>query len=304
VPEGHEVGQAAGGIPDWLTVALGGDLADVRRLGWGFTNESWAATLPTGDRVVATRLADPGTGQEVARRWSALAGPLGHAGVPVPALLRPPCDAGPEVLVSRHVDGVPGSALVETPGGPELIGGLLGRAWRALGSVAVDGLGLEEPWAPPPLLVERLAGWVASLAPELGRSGTDRLGLAVKTGVDLLENRPVGLVHGDLVPANLIVRDASAVALLDFEATRLGDPWLDAAWFDWIVWFHHRSVEAAAWRAFTDAAGVTAEAAAMERRLRLLPLVRLLEILEATHHTPAARARWLIQLEACLGRAG
>jgi aminoglycoside phosphotransferase (APT) family kinase protein len=55
--------------------------------------------------------------------------------------------------------------------------------------------------------------------------------------------------HGDLAPVNLLVRDGRVAAVLDLDRARLAHPLHDAAWFAWVVSFHHRDVAGAAWSA-------------------------------------------------------
>jgi aminoglycoside phosphotransferase (APT) family kinase protein len=107
-------------------------------------------------------------------------------------------------------------------------------------------------------------------------------------------------VHGDLVPANLLLRDGANV-LLDLEAARIGDPLLDAAWFRWIVAYHHPELVPAAWAAFAGAAGIATSDATVRALLDAYPVLRILEILAGPGVGPSARGRWLRQLEQGVG---
>jgi hypothetical protein len=80
---------------------------------------------------------------------------------------------------------------------------------------------------------------------------------------------------------------------------RLGDPLLDAAWFAWIVRFHHPGAFADAWAGFSIEAGLDDTPPTVAELLGVLPIVRILELLDAAAGKPA-RADWLTQLRASL----
>jgi aminoglycoside phosphotransferase (APT) family kinase protein len=131
-----------------------------------------------------------------------------------------------------------------------------------------------------------------SAALRIAQSRLERLG-------GLLAGRRPGLVHGDLVPANVLIREAGPTALLDLEAVRLGEPLHDAAWFAWIVRFHHPAIAPAAWESFAAAGGIDTGDAAAAGLLEVLPTARILEIVAALAGGPA-RIRWMEQLQANL----
>jgi aminoglycoside phosphotransferase (APT) family kinase protein len=294
--------------PSWVASALGGGIAEAARLAWGFTNESWVATARDGRRLVATRLADPAAAEPLRVR-TALARPrLAKVGLPVPAVLETPGgsttpdDADGRILVSEFVEGRPGPEVLGEPGGPALVGRLLGEAWRRLAGVDPSGLGLPARWASPDELASAARAWAVASAPRLSRSARAQLNARLADLPSLLARRATGLVHGDLVPANVLVRGRDLAALLDLEAMRIADPLLDAGWFDWIVWFHHPADEPAAWEAFSEAGGAGERDETAMALVSLLPAIRLLEILADRTLASAASGRWLEQLVACLDR--
>ena len=65
--------------------------------------------------------------------------------------------------------------------------------------------------------------------------------------------RPV-FAHGDLAPVNVVMDGGAGpgvvVALLDLERARLAHPLFDAAWWSWVVRYHHPSRSPAAGHAF------------------------------------------------------
>ena len=290
-------------VPDWLSEVFGPAARRAERLGWGFRNETWAVRLPDGRRVAATRLADPAVAAILPARIASLRPLLVEAGLPVPAIveIEPPPDG---VLLTEFVDGIPGPELLNRVGGPATVGALLGAAWRRLGTIDATELALPALWASRDGLVAAARRWAGGVLPDLQAADRARLEIELLVLPGLLRERPVGLVHGDLVPSNILVLDDRLVALLDLESVRLADPLVDAAWFDWIVWFHHRSEEPAAWAAFATAAGLDGRDPVTAGLLRTYPLIRLLEILDGSAPGDRHRRRWLDQLVACLRRPG
>lgn len=294
---------SARSVPPWLRAAFDDVVIDASPSPWGFRNETWLAELADGRRFVATRLSDRRAATVVPARIAAVQPRLIAVGLPVPALTEPRLPPGRGVLISRFQDGVPGPDLLREPSGPAIVGSLLGSAWRLLAQADPVGLGLPDLWARPERLASRARDWLAELGAGLTRADRARLEGTIEMLPSLLGGRPVGIVHGDLVPANILVGDGVLSALLDLEFVRLGDPRLDAAWFDWIVWFHHRSIHPIAWQAFRRAGGVEPGDAATHEAIRVLPAIRLLEILHGLQRGDPARLRWTEHLGAWLVRS-
>jgi aminoglycoside phosphotransferase (APT) family kinase protein len=293
---------SARSVPPWLRAAFDGVVIDASPSPWGFRNETWLAELGDGRRFVATRLADRRAAAVVAARIVAVRPRLSAVGLPVPALAAPRLRRARGVLISQFQDGVPGPDLLREPSGPAIVGSLLGSAWRLLALADPAGLGLPDLWATPDRLASAARDWLAELATGLARADRARLAATIEMLPGLVGGRPAGIVHGDLVPANILVGDGVLVALLDLEFVRLGDPRLDAAWFDWIVWFHHRSIHPVAWQAFRRAGGIEPGDAPTHEAIRMLPAIRLLEILHGLERGDPARTRWMEHLDAWLAR--
>ncbi|HET9852085.1 MAG TPA: phosphotransferase [Candidatus Limnocylindrales bacterium] len=285
--------------PDWVIGVLGEPLSGAARLPWGFTNETWSATTLAGDRYAVTRMASPATasfivsaGPEIARR----AGAVGLA-MPVPIPSR--SDPSRGIVVSRWLEGEPAMLLLR--GGPEAaaVGQAMGRVWRQLGEVGVRGLRLDDTWARPMALATAAAGWLARVESSLDPSWA----AAIRRLIDMAAVMPIpsraSFMHGDLVPANLLIGNGGNV-LLDLEAARIGDPLADAAWFRWIVGYHHPDLEPAAWSAFTAEAKLTPEDPRSAALLKAYPVLRILEILAGPALSAADRDRWIAQLRGAL----
>jgi aminoglycoside phosphotransferase (APT) family kinase protein len=291
---------SAAGVPEWVTGALGQDLSDARRVPWGFTNETWAVTPADGIRRAVTRMASPAVAAAIIRRGPEVAGRLASVGLEMPVPIDSHSHAEQGVVVSAWIEGTLGIARLGEPDGPATVGRALGDAWRRLGGVDTSGLGLDDRWARPLDLRDVARGWLDGLRHELAAP----VATAVEVRLDELSPYPgpVGFVHGDLVPANVLLRDPQPAALLDLEAVRVGERFLDAAWFRWIVRYHHPELEPLAWLAFVKAAGIDAGRREIAALLAALPTVRILEILGESRLGDHSRLRWLEQLAASVGR--
>jgi aminoglycoside phosphotransferase (APT) family kinase protein len=191
----------------------------------------------------------------------------------------------PGVLAVEFIEGRTGAALLSETDGPATVGRLLGRAWRQLGEVDPTGLPLPADWASPDAMAAAATRALDANVSWLDAAERQRLQAAIDSLPRLLDGRPPGFVHGDFVPVNVIVRDGAIAALIDLEAARLADPMIDAAWFRWIVGYHHPGRAAAAWRAFLDASGLDEGDPGTRRLLLVLPPVRILEAVEEERGT-------------------
>jgi aminoglycoside phosphotransferase (APT) family kinase protein len=140
----------------------------------------------------------------------------------------------------------------------------------------------------------------STLSSRLGGGELDRLASRLAPVPGLLAGRRPGLVRADLVPVTILVRERALAAALDFEFVRSADPLFDAAWFRWIVAWHHPRAGPSAWRSFVRASGLDAAEPGNRLLLRTLPLVRLVEILDDEELPDNEVPRWTGMLRACL----
>jgi aminoglycoside phosphotransferase (APT) family kinase protein len=281
--------------PGWLREALGPGLRAPRRLRWGFSHETWAASV--ADRVlVATRMDDAQTAQAIVDRGPELARRLAAAGVPSPA--PDPGASRPElgIVVAEYVEGSPGIEAMVDVSGVRRVGAAAGAAWARLASVDPVGLGLDDLWTRPADLRASALEWLHLVEAEVPARQAAALRERVTAIESLLEGRRAGLVHGDLVPVNMLMHDGALRALLDLEAAHVGEPLLDAAWFSWIVGYHHPEVEPAASGAFAREAGLMRTDDRTAALWAALPSIRILEILARLPARARARGHWLGQL--------
>jgi aminoglycoside phosphotransferase (APT) family kinase protein len=302
----ERAGPPAVAIPAWVTAALGARLSDVARLPWGFTNETWAATAPTGERFAVTRMRSGGAAAFVVGRGPAIARRLAAAGldVPIPDVAR--SLRAKRVVVSSWIEGTPAMLRLDGPAGAEAVGRAAALAWRRLADVDATGLALDVTWARPEALASAASAWLETVRSETSSTTTAVVERLIETtrptSPAARASIPTAFVHGDLVPANVLLRD-TGVALLDLESARMGDPLLDAAWFRWIVAYHHPALAPAAWGGFAVAAGLADLSGSQEARLAAYPVLRILEILATAGLQPLPRRRWLAQLDAATALA-
>jgi aminoglycoside phosphotransferase (APT) family kinase protein len=207
-------------------------------------------------------------------------------------------DAERGVIVAAWLDGTPGMVRLGEPDGAWAVGRAAGATWLRLADVKPAGLDLDDLWARPSALAAAAREWLSIAREDLGPAHT----LAAARHLDDLgaskPDRAPRLVHGDLVPANLLLREGRPAVVLDLETVRLGDPLFDAAWFSWIVRYHHPTVWPQAWCAFAESAGLSDLDDAGQVALVALPMARILEIVADPGLERPARDRWLAQLRA------
>jgi len=203
----------ADGIRDWLArdALPGRKIITVRTLTGGYRNDNMLLVTRTGDRYVLRRYLRGNTCAAEAALAARLAG-----AVPVPEVVAadPAGDvAGEPVLLSRFVEGVPLSAALDRPG----VGSAVGEVLAAIGRFGYDDPGFE-PTA-------QLSAYLAS---KVG-AGHERL-LAAAAAAEPLLATVAGarrLVHSDFNPKNILVRDSTVAAVLDWEFAFAGTPLFD-----------------------------------------------------------------------------
>lgn len=291
------------GCPDWIASALGPvGIEHASRIAWGFRNEVWRVDLAGGRHLAVIRFVDTESAAAIVSRTARLQPRLQAVGIPNATVI----DAGPasaKLLVTEFVEGTVGAALLDDSGGPELVGSILGTTWRRLAQVDPNDLDLDRTWLRPEVLVEASRARLGRVGPLLGGAASRRLAEAVAVSADLLAGRRATFVHGDLLPVNVIVRDGKLAALVDFEFARVADPLLDAGWFDSVVAFHHPAEHPAVWQAFLAASGIDAGDAVTRDLLRILPLLRYLEILDDRTTAPERAPHSIAMLREQLARA-
>lgn len=224
---------------------LGSRVESVEQVPWGDSNATWRVDLENGDAVAARRFRGPDAAARVDRHMNILTR-VRQAGVPVPDHVASTVVDDHGWLITRWVEGVPGSRWLDTPE-------------RSIHLATAMGS-----------LVARLA----TLQP------------GVMDG-----DRGTVFIHGDFAPVNVLMDQAGEItALLDFEHATTGPPASDAAWWGWVVRYHHPDVWVGAWPTFLSAAGLSSDEAT-QRRLHGLALRQLGRRLDGATDE-SARERW------------
>lgn len=137
-----------------------------------------------------------------------------EAGVPAPPIVFSDLEGevlGEPLLVLEYLDGEVASRVAE----PEAFAIQLADAMAAIHRIDVTGWGLSSP------------GPLSAPLPEPHRPILSRAHAALVPHLERFS--PTTLLHGDMWPGNLLVRDGRLVGVLDWEDARLGDPLIDIA---------------------------------------------------------------------------
>ena len=220
--------------------AGGRDIAGLRRLSGGASQETWSFDLLRDDGAsvpLILRRAPEGSAQRaegnatLAEQARILAA-VRSAGVPAPAvpwLLQPAQDMG-EGFVMQRIDGETlGRRIVTEPrlaGAREGLARQCGQALARIHRIAREQLPPLR-CAPP---ADELAHYEAQYRSHGQKLPVFELGLRwLKTHAPA-DVAPLALVHGDFRNGNLIVGEDGLRAVLDWELAHFGDPMEDLGW--------------------------------------------------------------------------
>lgn len=282
-----------------LEAIVGAPIVEDVRAAWGFENETHLVTTADGRRLAVQRLRDRSAARTRLQVLT-IEERLRAADIPVPvSVTGRASDAGNDggaddpLLVTVRIDGQPGNSLLDEPDDARLLARAMGQLQRRVAGIDVGvaiEAGLDETWIDPAALARSTRAWMADAAAWL--DDDDRLAIErrIEDVPRVLTGRIGVLAHGDFVPVNVLVRDRSIVALLDWEDARIADPTLDVGWWLWVVHHHHPAIHQHIATEFRDAAGVPSDAAT-RARMELFVTLRLLEILARSRSTDAERAR-------------
>jgi len=239
--------------PGWLVDALGEPVASARPARWGFRHETWIAEGASGRTAVLQRRVDGSDPTEAGPR--AVRERVRAAGLPVPEPVRTIRVAGGVVVILPLVQGTVAAERLGTRLGAALVGRTCGEISDRLGRLDTSALSLPASWATGCELRASTLTHLQTVGTSLSLGTRRWLGLALDRAVPELDAATPQPVHGDLAPVNVLVRNARLVAVLDLDRVQMAHPLYDAAWFAWVVWFHHPDVADAACDAFALVAG-------------------------------------------------
>lgn len=280
------------GPPAWVTDACGNSIVGARRARWGFRHETWIVEEADGRSAVVQRRIDGSDPTSPNAR--AVRHLVRTAGLPVPEPARVAVPADEVVVTMPFIEGVIGAELLGGDRGAEIVGRACGQVGARLGSTNPTGVRLSHTWASGDGLRvvthARMRGLGRALPTETRRHLLNALD---RTAREVDAAKPT-LVHGDLVPVNVLVRDDRLAAVLDLDRVQLAHPLYDAAWFAWVVSFYHATVANVACEAYARAAGIVV------RPFRALAWMWPLQLLErmAEAQDGLERAAWAARLAA------
>ena len=282
-----------------LSKIVGEPIVAFERRAWGFENRTDAVTLADGRRLIVQRIANRALAHQKLRLARILPERLAAAGIRAPRLLAGDASADPPYAVREYVEGEPGPALLETD--PVQLAAEMGALLPRLALVPTGGAALEDTWADP----ARLASAAREQLERCRALFEDPAHLTLAATIDEVVARFAGraacFAHGDFCPVNVLLGGGQVVTLLDVEAARLADPLFDAAWWGWVVRYHHPDRWAVAWPALLASAGI-ADDDATRGRIRVLQRLRCLELADqARSFAPDAAVMWARRLGDTIG---
>ena len=282
-------------IPRWALAACPGGVLAGARAPWGFTHETWILTPRTGPPIAVQRRRD--RSDPTRPRARAIRAAVRATGVPVPEPARIDAGGRRPVLVLPFVPGVPAASMLGSDAVAEAAGSLCGRVAATLAGTSLAGLHLGGAWTSGRAL--RAAGrtWAGRCSGLLAERSLRALDAVLEQAATEADAAPAAFAHGDLAPVNILVHAGRVAAVLDLDRARAAPPDYDAAWFLWVVGYHHPEVVAVAWAGYARGADLPP---GLPPATAWLQPLQLLELASSSRDTEE-RSRWAARLEALLG---
>jgi aminoglycoside phosphotransferase (APT) family kinase protein len=232
---------------DELAAAAPAPIVMHERAHWGFGKETLLLTLSSQQRMVAQFMDAPSDAQ----RMETAAGAFRRMGLPVPVIRVAVHGERTSAVLVEHVDGTPGPEALAA-GDAAAVAESMGALARLLRSFEpAPELQSDAAWMTPAAVLAAAEAWGARSAD--GSTPGD-LRASART-VAATRWRAV-VVHGDYVPANVLMADDRVAALLDLQAATNGHPLTDAAWWGLVVRHHHRALFDVVYPRFLDGVGI------------------------------------------------
>jgi aminoglycoside phosphotransferase (APT) family kinase protein len=311
---------------DQLSAIVGAHVAAVEPCRWGFENRTSIVTLEDGRRLVVQRINSRALAANKLHLARVLPERLAAIGLRAPALLAANAEADPPFAVREYLPGETAASLMGTIEGAVEVARAMGALLPRLALVETGGAGLSDSWARPADLARLAQQQLDRCRSLLDAAACDALEEAIaEQQAARFADRPACFAHGDFCPVNVLLTadrrptiddrrpttedptavvrgQPSIVGLLDFEFARIADPLFDAAWWGWVVRYHHPARWIHAWPQLLAAAGILddQETAA---RIRVIQRLRCLEMIDycAATRLPDVAEMWVERLGATLG---
>ncbi len=310
-----------------LSAIVGAPVVAVEPCGWGFENRTVIVTLEDGHRLVVQQINSRALASHKLHLARVLPDRLAAAGLRAPRLLAADAAADPPYGVREYLPGVPGASLMGTIEGAVQVARAMGALLPQLALVETAGAELSDAWASPISLADHARQQLARCRPLLDDATSAALEATIAEVPARFADRPASFAHGDFCPVNVLLADdqrpttddrrplqdssspvvggqLSVVGLLDLEFARIADPLFDAAWWGWVVRYHHAERWLHAWPQLLAAAGIAADAET-DARIRVIQRLRCLEMIDycATTRTRDVAQMWVGRLAATLAWA-
>jgi aminoglycoside phosphotransferase (APT) family kinase protein len=249
---------------------------------------------------------------------------LAGAGLRAPRLLAADLVADPPYAVLEYLPGQPGAGQMGTVEGAIQVARAMGALLPRLALVDTAGLGLSDAWASPASLARHAQQLLARCRPLLDDPTQAVLAATIDAVAARFAGRPASFAHGDFCPVNVLLADDrpsttddrlsvqdspspvvdgqwSVAGLLDLEFARVADPLFDAAWWGWVVRYHHPARWLHAWPQLLAAAGI-ADDQETAARISVIQRLRCLEMIDygATTRAREVAEMWVGRLAATL----
>ena len=284
---------------DALREIIGTPVIAAERFSMGFENRTSRVALANGDVRIVQQITNRDLAAHKIRLAQMLPERLAEVGVRAPQVLQA-STAEPPYIMREFVVGAMGSTLLASEAGAIALATAMGATIPLLAQVRTEGLGLHTAWAVPQRLAAHAERQLARRAMLISAANAAALRETIGTLETLFADRPSVFAHGDYCPVNVIVEQArdwelaarsisqgpqppapspQPLVLIDFEFARIADPLFDAAWWGWVVRYHHEERWRVAFPQLLAAAGI-ANDAANQARIAAIQRLRLLETLD------------------------
>ena len=275
-----------------LAAIVGAPVVAAERCGWGFENRTDYVTLADGRQLIVQRIANASMAAHKIRLARILPERLAEVGLRLPRLLLADATATPPYAVREYIDGAVGAAFMSNVAGALRVAMAMGALLPKLAQVRTANLGLHTSWANPARLAEQARRQLVRQRALVDAAHVLQLEATIASIETLFANRPAVFAHGDFCPVNALFgpedlgleagSDAQSlilIALLDVEFARAADPLFDAAWWGWVVRYHHEERWNVAFPQLLAAAGIDDDAET-RARIHAIQQLRLLEALD------------------------
>lgn len=285
-----------------LSALAGAPVLAAERCGWGFENETALLTLSNEQHLIVQLISNRARAAQTLRLAGELPARLLASGIGAPRQLAADASASPPYAIREYLLGTPAASRMGTIAGARRVAGAMGALLPRLAGLATHGIELDTTWARPDALAAHARGLLARCAPLLAPGDAAVLEESIAALPAQFAGREVAFAHGDFCPVNALLAGDEVAALLDFEFARLADALFDAAWWGWVVRYHHPERWPFAWPALLAAGGI-ANDPANAARMRSLQLLRCLEMLDDHAHgrTAGQASMWAERLHTTVG---